>query len=243
MTLTWHAELESTQDTAHALAQVGAPHGTAIAARNQRAGRGTRGRPWASGSGGLWFSVIGRPAGENHSVDALSLRVGLRLAAAIEAAVPLQAGTVGVKWPNDLVVADRKLGGVLCEARWRGDALDWVVVGVGINVANELPAELTQAACRLAESGWAGGPEGLAAPLVDAVCAALDASGPLARSELASLRDRDWLAGRRLTGRWAGTVRGITAAGHLRVERAGGEMVEITDAVTWADLAPSPTRR
>jgi BirA family biotin operon repressor/biotin-[acetyl-CoA-carboxylase] ligase len=240
MTLTWHDELESTQDVAHSLAQAGAAHGTAIAARRQRAGRGTRGRPWASGSGGLWFSVIGRPTG-GSSVDALSLRVGLRLAEAIEAAVGLEAGTVGVKWPNDLVIADRKLGGVLCEARWRGEALDWVVVGVGINVSNELPPELAPTAHRLADSGWASGPEGLAAQLVDAVSRALAGSGPLTPTELASFRDRDWLAGRRLTGRWAGTVRGISAAGHLIVERAGGELVEVGDAVTWSDLAPLPT--
>ncbi|NOT08384.1 MAG: biotin--[acetyl-CoA-carboxylase] ligase, partial [Gemmatimonadales bacterium] len=62
MNLEWLAELPSTQDEAHRRAEAGAPHGTAVAAEVQTAGRGTRGREWASGLGGLWMSVVCRPA-------------------------------------------------------------------------------------------------------------------------------------------------------------------------------------
>lgn len=238
MTLVWHDEVGSTQDLAHELAEQGAPHGSAVAARRQRAGRGSRGRPWASGDGGLWLSVVGRPAGA-PALEVLSLRVGLELAPALEAAAALPAGRLRLKWPNDLVLDDRKLGGILCEARWRGPAPEWVVVGVGLNLANVLDPAIASRSTRLADAGWVAGPEPLAPVAVAAVLRALDAAGPLAPSELAAYRTRDWLLGQRLVGSHAGRVRGVSPAGRLLVEGDDGALTELTDSVGWADLAPS----
>lgn len=126
-TVRWLDGVPSTQEVAHWMAEDGAPHGAAVAAREQLAGRGTRGREWYSPIGGLWMSVVCRP---RHAVSAAcsALRAGLAAAAAVEARVPA-ATPIALKWPNDLYRDGRKLGGILCEARWQGDRLAWIVVG------------------------------------------------------------------------------------------------------------------
>jgi len=116
----------STSDRAKALAHSGAPAWSVVVADEQTAGRGRRGASWISDEGaGLWMSVVLKPSAPDAP---LPLVVGLACAEAIERVAPEIA--VGVKWPNDLVVGDGKVGGILCEAA--GDA---VVVGVGINVS------------------------------------------------------------------------------------------------------------
>lgn len=235
----WHHVLPSTQDLAHRRAAAGAPAGTAIAARKQTRGRGTRGRVWDAGDGGLWLSVIGRPEAV-PDLEVLSVRVGLALAEALELATGSPAGSLGLKWPNDLVARDRKLGGVLCEARWQGGAPAWVVVGVGINLANPLPADLAAPAIRGVDLGWPGEPAMLAPAVHQAVARALAASGPLGPAELAAFAARDWLRGRRLARPVAGRARGITPAGRLQIEVAGGQLVDVVEPVAWADMAASP---
>ena len=122
----------STMDRLHELAEQGAPAGTAVLAEAQTGGRGSRGRAWHSPPGGLWLSVLYRPPAPD-GVELLSLRLGLLVAAALET---LAAGLpVMVKWPNDLMLHDRKLGGMLCEARWQGESLAWVVAGLGLKQA------------------------------------------------------------------------------------------------------------
>ena len=126
-----YAALASTMDEAHQLAAVGAPAGTMVVAESQTRGRGREGRRWLSRPGaGLWVTMIERPS-DAEAVAALSLRVGLALAPALE---PWSDGAVALKWPNDLFVGEGKLAGVLVEARWRGDRPDWVAVGVGVNL-------------------------------------------------------------------------------------------------------------
>ncbi len=118
----WFDELPSTQDVAHRLAGQGAGHGTTVAARVQPAGRGTRSRVWVSSAGGLWMSVVCCPE-RATGIEGLGIRIGLAIAALLDAALPGPATghpTVLVKWPNDLMLAHGKLGGVLTEARWQG---------------------------------------------------------------------------------------------------------------------------
>jgi BirA family biotin operon repressor/biotin-[acetyl-CoA-carboxylase] ligase len=163
----WHDHLVSTMDEAHRLAEAGAPHGTAVAAKTQSRGRGSRGRSWASPEGGLWLSVLCRPPGAG-SMERLSVRAGEAIAAVLRAALP-GLPTVTVKPPNDLLVAGRKLAGILCEARWEGGTPLWVVIGVGINVRNLAPAPLSETAVSLAELGVETTPEAVADLVVPAL--------------------------------------------------------------------------
>jgi len=163
----WHDHLVSTMDEAHRLAEAGSPHGTAVAAKTQSGGRGSRGRSWASPEGGLWLSVICRPPGP-ESMESLSVRAGQAIAAALQAALP-GLPPVTVKLPNDLLVAGRKLAGILCEARWEGGTPLWVVIGVGVNVRNPVPDALREAAVSLAELGVQTTPEAVADLVVPAL--------------------------------------------------------------------------
>ncbi len=142
--------VSSTLDVAHVLGETGVAGGAIALAEVQTAGRGRAGRGWTSPRGaGLWLSVLLRP-GAAPAGGALAIRVALAvreaLAVAAPAAVPL------VKWPNDLVIAERKVGGILCEARWFGERLGWIAVGIGLNVHGPLPPELEHAAIALAEA-------------------------------------------------------------------------------------------
>jgi BirA family biotin operon repressor/biotin-[acetyl-CoA-carboxylase] ligase len=125
------ASTTSTNDVAATL-----PEGSVVVAGRQTAGRGRRGRTWFSPPGaGLYVSVVLAPF---RSVDVpratqlLTLAAGVAIAEGIEAAVGLRAD---VKWPNDLYVRRRKLGGILAEAASSGGAVGRVVLGFGVNLA------------------------------------------------------------------------------------------------------------
>jgi BirA family biotin operon repressor/biotin-[acetyl-CoA-carboxylase] ligase len=109
--------VDSALDAIHDRAAAGAPAGTVVVAGEQLAGRGARGDPWHSPPGGLWLSILLRPA-VPVGVGVLSLRTGLAVATALDRVTGGES--VGLKWPNDLILRDRKLGGILCEARWQG---------------------------------------------------------------------------------------------------------------------------
>ena len=181
MTVEWHDVLPSTMDLAHARAAEGAPHGTAIAARVQTAGRGRRGRTWHSPAGGLWMSVVCRPS-DLGGVEHLSLRVGLAVAETIERLFP-DLPRLTVKWPNDLLLGGRKLAGILCEARWEGGTPAWVIAAVGLNVINSIPDEVASQATRLGEYLPGLVPERLAEPLAAAIAEAADRPGSLTAEE------------------------------------------------------------
>ncbi len=234
----WHDSLPSTQDRAHQLAERGAPHGSAVAAHRQTAARGTRGRGWDSGAGGLWLSVVLRPE-VREGPERLGLRVGLALAERLERAAGIGADQIRIKWPNDLVARDRKLGGVLCEARWQSDRPSWIVVGVGVNVRNQLPPALRQTAIRLADLGSDCEAPELAPVVVDAVVAAGRQGGRLDPDELAAFARRDWLIGRRLLRPEPGRVAGLAPSGRLLLATSRGEVRELLEPITWADVAPA----
>ena len=214
----------STMDLLHELAADGAAAGTVVVADEQTAGRGSRGRPWRSPRGGLWLSVLYRPAAA-VGVELFSLRAGLAVAEAIETVLP--GLRVAIKWPNDIMLDDRKLGGILGEARWQGEALAWVVVGVGLNVANPIPTELRDMAVRLADLA----PELAVETLEPAVSARLRSLAPgrarLDEAELHALRQRDWLLGRRLHAPTPGVAAGVAADGVLLVRDSAGALQEV----------------
>jgi BirA family transcriptional regulator, biotin operon repressor / biotin---[acetyl-CoA-carboxylase] ligase len=136
----WFGEVGSTNDIASALAEKGAPEGTVVVADSQTAGRGRIGRTWWSPPGaGLYVSIVLRPP---HAViPLLTIAAGVAMAEGVEAATGL---AVQVKWPNDLYVDRRKLGGLLAES---ANAMTWVIVGVGINLLRaSYPLDLAEKA-------------------------------------------------------------------------------------------------
>jgi len=210
----------STQDRLQECAQRGDPAGTAVLAAVQTAGRGRRGRTWVSPRGGLWLSVLCRPLTE-PAIEVLSLRVALGVARVVEQ----HARHVGIeiKWPNDLMLGGRKLGGILCEAHWQGDTAAWVAVGVGINLQNPVPPDLGAQAVALAEYSPEVTPDSLAPAVAAAVLAASQIDRTLSPAEVAEFGERDWLKGRAITAPSRGVADGITAEGLLRVRSEGGQ--------------------
>lgn len=205
-------------DVLHALAEEGAPAGTIVIAGEQLEGRGARGRAWHSPPGGLWMSALYRPPA-GGGVDVMSLRVGVALATALD---PFVASPIQLKWPNDLILEDRKVGGILCEARWQGNLPGWVAVGIGLNVRNPIPAELRLAAVSLAQQRSDVQIEDLVPPLVAALRRLDLDPDRLSTDELDRFASRDWLSGRRISRPLSGTVSGLAADGALLVRTADG---------------------
>lgn len=133
--------LASTSDTLKRRARAGAPEFSVVTAGAQTAGRGRSGHAWASPRGNLYLSVLLRPRLTPADVVALPLAAGVALADALgeHGVAPL------LKWPNDVVVGERKLAGILVEGSSGPGGLEAVIVGVGVNVALDpasLPGEL-----------------------------------------------------------------------------------------------------
>lgn len=149
-----HVEIDSTSARAVSLAREGAPHGMVVLADRQTAGRGRLGRTWyAPGGSSLLLSVILRPELEPAQAQRMTMICSL---AATEAIASVSGVTSKIKWPNDLVVAGRKLGGVLTELGLTASRLEYVVVGMGINVNLELealPEVMSPPTSLLAETG------------------------------------------------------------------------------------------
>lgn len=226
----------STMDAVHALAQGGAPAGTAVVAEEQTAGRGSRGRQWASPPGGLWLSLLARPA--TTGLELLSLRAGLAVAELLDR---LGAGNrLRIKWPNDLMLDERKTGGILCEARWQGPTLAWVVIGLGLNVANAPPRELEATSTHLATALSGLAPGELVEAMVETLRAVDAGAGPLTDAEQARFAARDWLRGRVLQEPERGTAAGLAPDGALLVRRADGRLAPVR-AGTVVVVSSPPT--
>lgn len=217
------ATVPSTQDALHALAARGAPNGSAVVAVEQLAGRGSRGRSWASAPGGLWMSVLLRELSPDD-VQRLPVRVALGLAETLSG---YAGAELAVKWPNDLLLQQRKLGGVLCEARWNGTALSWVAVGIGINVQNVLPPELARSSIRLGDVAAPLTSNQLVQPVRDAVLRAAAQRGLLTDRECAAWTARDSLDGQSVESPVSGVVRGIAQSGALVIQRPDGTRREL----------------
>jgi BirA family transcriptional regulator, biotin operon repressor / biotin---[acetyl-CoA-carboxylase] ligase len=218
-------EIDSTNTYLRSEARLGAPEGLVAVAEHQTAGRGRLDRRWEAPPGAsLLMSVLFRPEFDQAELHLCTVAVAL---AAAEACAEVAGVTAQVKWPNDLMVGDAKLAGVLAETEFSGDDCA-VVVGIGINVA------------------WPGPPD------VGGTCLDLHSDGPVERSALltgvlASLATRrallDHAEGRRqvaaelqercttlgrpvrvemATGTVVGMALDIDDAGHLRVQTESG---------------------
>ncbi len=144
------ATTTSTNDVAKRAARDGAPHGATWVAEQQTAGRGRRGHAWVCPPGeGLLFSVLARLPCVPARIPPIALVVGLAVRDAVAQAAP--GATVGIKWPNDVLIANRKVAGILVEAVTVGSRVEAVVIGVGINVhTREFPEEIRSLATSVA---------------------------------------------------------------------------------------------
>jgi BirA family biotin operon repressor/biotin-[acetyl-CoA-carboxylase] ligase len=214
---------DSTNDRARELAIEGAPSGTVVTADEQSAGRGRHGRRWSAPAGtALLYSAVLRPLDLRHLLLPLAAPV-----AVAEACESVGGVECRIKWPNDVWLDERKLAGILIEAR----PPEWAVIGIGVNVAiaaNEFPEDLRWPATSLGAGASA-----------DAVRAAVDTAlgrwveAP-ADDILAAFAARDALRGREVSwdggpdelGR-SGVADGIDERGNLIVAGAGGERVAL----------------
>ncbi len=130
----WHEVTGSTNAVAARLADEGAPEWTLVGAGHQTAGRGRLGRAWVDRPGGsLMTSLVLRPGVQPEDLGLLTLLAG---AAWAEVATEVSGLEVRCKWPNDLLVGDAKVGGVLAESSVTGDEVRWAVLGSGLNLAD-----------------------------------------------------------------------------------------------------------
>lgn len=140
-----HHAVVSTNDEAQDLARQGAPEGTVVVAEEQGGGRGRLGRAWHSPRGGLWVSVILRPAVPPARAPEVTFLAAVACVRALQRYPGLE---VGIKWPNDLVWEGRKLGGILTEMSGEFDRVNHIVLGIGLNVnlsAADFPPALRSA--------------------------------------------------------------------------------------------------
>jgi len=124
------AETGSTNDDCKVLARAGAPCGTVVMSGRQTGGKGRLGRTWVSPEGGVYLSAVLRPSCGPSDIAPLAPACALGVARGLEAL----GVDCAVKWPNDVLIGDRKVAGVLLEMSAETDHVDWIVVGCGINV-------------------------------------------------------------------------------------------------------------
>jgi BirA family biotin operon repressor/biotin-[acetyl-CoA-carboxylase] ligase len=241
-------ETGSTNDDAKQGAREGAPHGSVWLAESQTVGRGRQGRAWLSPRGeNLLFSVLLRLKCAPQRVPPVSLVVGLAVRDAVARALGSAADEdVLVKWPNDVVVrravdpggALRKVAGVLVESALAGSKVEYVIVGIGINVHTRgLPDELAAIATSIAiEREARGGPAPDRAEILADVLDGLGRDVELvAHKGLAHVHPRlarhDALAGRAVESS-DGTVRGLASGidldGRLLVRGGDGTLIHVS---------------
>lgn len=221
------AVLPSTNTAARELAQDGAPEGTVVVAAAQTAGRGTRSRSFFSPQGGVYMSIILRPREADGCL--ITSCAAVAVARAIERLCPL---TVQIKWVNDLYIGGKKLCGILTEAGFAPDnALDYVVLGIGVNVAAvEFPPDIADLATSLGNEGCTVDRAALIAAIVEEWETAYTTIG---RGDfLAESRARSCVLGQRVTvtrgsEQFTATAHDINARGHLLVEKDDGEIVTL----------------
>lgn len=219
------------------LASANAPSGTVVIAEEQTAGRGRQGRSWVAPRGlALTLSIVFRPHG-GLTADALELLPLAVPLAVCEACESVATVVCGIKWPNDVWVAQRKLAGILIESRPQDG---WAVIGIGLNVGaaeSDLAPELRGSATSLRiEAGDIQGRVGrermLDALLERVGIRTADIEQERRGDLLASYRERDLLSGRRVewaagSRRLAGEAQGVDSHGNLVVLTDNGERMSL----------------
>lgn len=221
-------QVVSTMEIAHQRAQQGAPGGSVVTADHQSGGRGRRGRSWETAPGeALLASIVLRPRIQAAQAGLLPLAAAV---GASRAVARVAGATPAIKWPNDLLLEDRKLAGILLELTLAEQDVRYAVAGIGLNARQTVfPHAVRDRAISLRQAtGWQGSRAELLAALVEEVV------------EMVEVLERDpetvrraWLARNCTSGRGvrvataagevSGTALGIDDLGRLRVRTATGE--------------------
>lgn len=224
--------IDSTNEEAKRRAGV-TPGPTWFIAECQSAGRGRRGRVWVSEPGNLYASLLLRPGGSAGAAALLAFAAALAVADAVEEVTGVTR-KLGCKWPNDVLYGGRKISGILLESSSdKAGALDWLVIGVGINLAH-FPPNTDYPATSVAAEGFPGV---TTAVLFSALARWLDRWLETWRhAGFAPIREA-WLAratglGKPIVARTgsdeiAGLFRGLGGDGALLIERADGSVNQI----------------
>jgi len=232
-----HPRLGSTSDRLKEMARDGAPEWAAVLADEQTGGRGRQGRAWASPPGGLYLSVLLRPRFASASLIPLAAGV------AVVEALQEHGVTAELKWPNDVMAEGGKLAGILAEASSSSAGLDWVVLGLGMNLfapQEALPEELRPATTSvLTLTGVRHEPAAAAAAVLARLTVWYDALRTDSPSVLSTWRAHavPWW-GRRVELRSAGmVVRGVAEG----VDSAGALLLRLEDGSLKAVLSGEVT--
>ena len=236
-TLHYFNETGSTNIDAKRYAEEGEPHGTTVVANMQSAGRGRRGRLWQSPAGSaIYMTILLKPQFVPDKASMLTLVMALSVADAIVEATGLDAG---IKWPNDIVVNKKKVCGILTEMNAELDYIQYVVIGVGINVNNnsseEFPEEIRQTATSLKiELGMQISRAALLERVLahfeknyDIFTKTLDLSALMEAYDARLLNLNAEVRVLDPKGEYTGVARGINPAGELLVEKENGEVVPV----------------
>ena len=223
----------STNIDAKAAAEEGAPEGTLVVTEQQEAGRGRRGRGWFSPEGcNLYFTLLLRPECAPDQACMLTLVMALAVAGAVR-----QLGLdAGIKWPNDVVIAGKKVCGILTEMSAEPDFIHYVVIGTGVNVNQEtFPEEIagTATSLRIEKGERIKRAELLAAVMehferaYETFRTSWDLSGLAAEYESLLLNKDRPVRVLDPKGAFEGTARGINEKGELLVERQDGSVERV----------------
>ncbi|NTU72375.1 MAG: biotin--[acetyl-CoA-carboxylase] ligase [Coriobacteriia bacterium] len=226
-TLTGGGDTDSTNDDARMLARAGADEWTVALAGSQSAGRGRMGRTWESPSGGAYLSIVLRPQVTAAEVAPLSLVVALGVAHGLDRAFGIDTS---LKWPNDVLLAGRKLAGILLEMAAEADRVEWVVAGVGLNVAPFADDAALDAVACVRDAAPDARVAAVAAAVLDGISVAYDRWQAEGFSAMrADYEARSSLLGREVTVRdmtgavkATGTAMGVDDEGRLLVATLSG---------------------
>jgi BirA family biotin operon repressor/biotin-[acetyl-CoA-carboxylase] ligase len=227
-------KIDSTNRVAMELGHAGEPEGSVVLAEEQTAGRGRAGRSWHSERAvGIYATVLLRPKLAPVQAPLLTMMAGLAARAAVVDATQLP---VDVKWPNDLMVRGKKVGGILTEMHAEPSQVRFVIVGLGINVNQEkFPAELAGVATSLrAESGRTQPRMEILVRLLrefenDYNRFTSEGSASVVKrfQEISSYAQGKRVRVTNGTESYSGVTAGLTSEGLLRVERDGGELATV----------------
>ena len=144
-------EVKSTNTVAKFLAMNGAENGTVVISEKQTDAKGRSGKAWASPVGGIWLSLIVKPNVDYSKLPMITIGTGVAVAKAIERTGITSAE---IKWPNDIIIHDKKVCGILTEAVTTFNTIDSVIIGVGIDAnidIEDFPEELQDGTTTLAD--------------------------------------------------------------------------------------------